>query len=48
MESNNDASTEVAFQYTARGCVVPKDVTSVRFHPSVVEVEDRAFRGCEQ
>ena len=29
-----------------KGCAVPKDVTIVRFHPSVVEVEDRAFIDC--
>ena len=38
--SNNE------FEYTGKGCVVPKDVTSVQFHPSVVEVEDGAFWGC--
>ena len=36
--SNNE------FEYTGKGCVVPKDVTSVQFHPSVVEVENAAFR----
>ena len=40
MESNNE------FEYTGKGCVVPKNVTSVLFHPSVVEVEYAAFRGC--
>ena len=34
MQSNNE------FEYTGKGCVVPKDdVTIVRFHLSVVEVE---------
>ena len=42
MESNNE------FEYTGKGCVVPKDVTSVRFHLSVVEVEDEAFSYCKQ
>ena len=42
MESN----AEVLFEYTGEGCSVPKDVTIVRFHPSVVEVEDRAFIDC--
>ena len=46
MPSNNDASTEMEFEYTGKGCVVPKDVTIVRFHPSVVEVENRAFSNC--
>ena len=49
MSNNNDISAEVVFEYTAgEGCSVPKNVTSVRFHPSVVEVEDKAFRGCKQ
>ena len=42
MESINE------FEYTGKGCVVPKGVTSVRFHPSVVEVEDGAFRNCNK
>ena len=45
MLNNSDASTEMVFEYTARGCAVPKNVTSVRFHPSVVEVENKAFIG---
>ena len=45
--SNNSVFDEV-FEYTGKGCVVPKDVTSVRFHPSVVEVEDRAFCDCNK
>ena len=28
MSSNNDASTEVVFEYTGKGCAVPNDVTS--------------------
>ena len=39
---------EVIFEYTGKGCSVPKDVTIVRFRPCVVEVESRAFRYCEQ
>ena len=49
MSDNNDvsaASTEVVFEYTGKGCVVPKDVTIVLFHPSVIEVENRAFEDC--
>ena len=46
MESNAD--TEVVFEYTGEGGVVPKIVTIVRFHPSVTEVEDEAFWGCKQ
>ena len=46
--SNNISGTPtevVMFEYTGKGCVAPKNVTSVRFHPSVIEVEDEAFRG---
>ena len=46
MASSNDVSAEVLFEYTGEGCSVPKDVTIVRFHPSVVEVDDEAFRDC--
>ena len=42
MESNNE------FEYTGKGCAVPKYVTRVRFHPSVIEVENRAFQYCKQ
>jgi len=35
------------FEYTGKGQSVPRDVVSVRFHPSITEVED-AFRGCTQ
>ena len=48
MLNNNDTDAEVVFEYTGKGCVVPKDVTSVRFHPSVVEVEYEAFRDCNK
>ena len=48
MESKSDVSAEVVFEYTGEGCSVPKDVTIVRFHPSVVEVEYNAFRDCKQ
>ena len=48
MSNNNDASAEMVFEYTGKGCVVPKNVTTVRFHPSVVEVEIRAFNCCKQ
>ena len=42
MESNNE------FEYTGKGCVVPGNVTIVRFHPSVVEVKSKAFKDCKQ
>ena len=48
MESNNELSAEVLFEYTGKRCVVPKDVTIVRFHPSVIEVENEAFSDCKQ
>ena len=41
-------SAEAVFEYTGSGCVVPKDVTIVRFHPSVIDVEEDAFRNCKQ
>ena len=41
MESNNE------FEYMG-GCVVPKDVTSVRFHPSVIEIGNGAFQDCSE
>jgi len=46
MSNNNDTAAEVVFEYTGEGCSVPKDVTIVLFHPSVIEVEDEAFRNC--
>ena len=47
MSNNNDASTDEIFEYAGdEGCAVPKDVTIVRFHPSVVEVENKAFDRC--
>ena len=48
MSNNINASAEKVFAYTGKGCVVPKDVTIVRFHTSVAEVENVAFRDCKQ
>ena len=48
MMLNNNADAEGVFEYTGKGCVVPKNVTIVRFHPSVIEVEYEAFRDCRQ
>ena len=46
-DENNNADAEV-FEY-GEGCAVfYNDVTSVRFHPSVVEVENHAFSYCKQ
>ena len=39
-------SSEKVFEYTGEGCVVQKDVTIVRFHPTVTEIGNYAFRGC--
>ena len=46
MLTNSDADAEVVFEYTEKGCVVPKNVTIVRFHLSVVEVDHSAFKKC--
>ena len=43
---SNNTSDEV-FQYTGSE-TIPKDVTIVHFHSSVVDVEDEAFRKCTQ
>ena len=34
------------FVYTGIGQSVPRDVVSVRFHPSVTEIEEGAFYSC--
>ena len=47
MSNNSDVSDEV-FEYTGEGCVVPKDVTIVRFHPSVTYVKGETLHGCKQ
>ena len=49
MSNKNDVSAEVVFEYTGKGCCsVPRNVTIVRFHPSVAEVEEEAFMNCKQ
>ena len=48
MSNKNNLSAEVVFEYMGEGCAVPKDVIIVRFHPSVIEVEDEAFSYCKQ
>jgi len=40
--SSNTSDNEV-FEYTGNGQSVPKNVVNVRFHPSVVEVDEKAF-----
>ena len=42
-----DDSDDV-FGYTGNGQIVPKEVFSVRFHPSVIEVGDEAFKDCNK
>ena len=44
MSSDN---TSDVFVYTGKDQTVPKDVISVRFHPSVIYVEEEAFRDCD-
>jgi len=46
----DDASdeNETVFVYTGKGQSVPKDLVSVQFHPSVIEVKDcRHFADCK-
>ena len=43
-----NTSAEVVFEYTGKGCAAPKNVTIVRLHPSVTEVEDNAFNECRK
>jgi len=43
--SSNTSDDEV-FEYSGNGQIVPKDVVSVRFHPSVVKVDNEAFCRC--
>ena len=46
MTKNKNDAAELLFEYTGKGCAVPHDVTIVRFHPSVIEVEEEAFHDC--
>ncbi|KAL7535781.1 hypothetical protein ACHAXR_006723, partial [Thalassiosira sp. AJA248-18] len=48
MASIAETSAEVVIQYSGTGTVVPKDVTKVVFDSTVTEIEEGAFRGCEQ
>ena len=36
------------FEYLGKGQFVPKNVTHVRFHPSVANVDRKAFEGCTE
>ena len=44
--SNN--KSEVVFEYTGNGQTVPKDIVSVRFHPSATKIGFYAFSGCTE
>jgi len=46
-DENNECPYEV-FVYMGRGQSVPKDVISVQFHPSVIEVNRGAFISCQK
>jgi len=46
-KANSDNMIPQIFEYKGHG-IVPEDVTHVRFHPNVVEVEENAFRGCDK
>jgi len=49
MSSNTSALDEnEVFEYTGNGQTVSDDVVSVRFHSSVVEVEEKAFYECSK
>ena len=46
--SKNNAP-DVEFEYTGNDESIPDNVTHVRFvHPSVVEVQDKAFKDCKE
>lgn len=36
------------FEYIGRKADVPRNVTHVRFHPSVIEIDNDTFRGCSE
>ena len=42
--SDDDAQEEVMFDYAGRESSVPSDVTHVRFHPSVTEIENYSLQ----
>ena len=44
--SGNTSNDEV-FEYMGNEHEAPRDVVSVRFHPSVIEIEDFAFLYCK-
>ena len=44
---DEEASDDV-FEYTDNGQIVEKDVVSVRFHPSAIEVRNEAFKDCNK
>jgi len=44
----NEASADIEFEYTGNGQIVPKDVVSVRFHLSVIVIDEKAFQNCNK
>ena len=44
----SNKKAKVVLEYTGEGCVVPKNVKVVRFHPSVIEVGGYAFMSREK
>ena len=45
---NMTSNKSDVFEYMGNGQAVPKDVVSLRFHSSVIEVDNNAFRDCKQ
>ena len=43
---SNKTQRSIEFEYTGSCQIVPKDVVNVRFHSSIIKVDDNAFRGC--
>ena len=43
-----EKASDEMYVYTGNGKIVPKDVVSVRFNPSVIEVEEKAFQNCNK
>ena len=35
------------FEYTGDGCLVPKDITSVRFNEGLIKIGEEAFFNCK-
>ena len=48
VDDASDELSDVVFEYKGNGQIVPKDVVSVRFDPSVIAVDDAAFKDCNK